>query len=93
MLRSNGSVAAPKVIGGTVFVASPADSFRMFRIQRQFRFRHDNTWSIKYLFRSMVRRRAIVIPILPNSAVFLSVLLVSPMPPGFDFAACRQPVL
>ena len=38
MLCAYGSVPAAKVVGGTVFIASPADSFRVLRIQRQFRF-------------------------------------------------------
>ena len=56
MLGSNGSIPAPKVIGGTVLVASPADSFRMLRIKRHFRFRHnlfrltDSLMSVRRIF-------------------------------------------
>ena len=38
MLRPNCSVSAAEVIGGAIFVASPADSFWMLRIERYFRF-------------------------------------------------------
>jgi hypothetical protein len=34
MLGANGSVAAAQIVGWTIEVASPADSFRMFGVQR-----------------------------------------------------------
>ena len=39
MLRPDRSIPAPKIVGGAVLVASPADSFRMLRIESQSGFR------------------------------------------------------
>lgn len=37
MLSADGAIAAAQVVGGTTEVASPADTLRMFRMERELR--------------------------------------------------------
>jgi hypothetical protein len=42
MLRPNSAVSTTEIVGGTVFIAPPADALWMLRIERYLRFCHSS---------------------------------------------------